>query len=128
MPEVWNTIRDYPWAPAPPAGDITSQLVAALNTHDPDQVVDLYTTNAVHITAARTVQGHPAIRAWYQSLFNDLLPNALFIRTSYSASNSAQHFTWTATSTNGTVDNGNDTIGVVDNKIAFHYSFFSISP
>jgi hypothetical protein len=127
MPDVWNTIRDYPWTPVPPAGDITSDLIAALNTHDPDQVVNLYTPNAVHITAARTIQGHAAIRAWYQSLFNDLLPNAVFIRTSNSASNTTQHFTWTATSTNGNVDNGNDTVGLIDNKIAFHYSFFTVS-
>ena len=127
IPEVWNTIRDYQWVSPPPAGDISGQLIAAMNTHDPDQVVALYSANAVHITAARTIQGHTAIRTWYQSLFTDLLPNARFIRTSYSASSPATHFTWTATSSNGTVDNGNDTIGLVDGKIAYHYSFFSIT-
>ena len=127
LPKVWETIHDYSWVEAPPFGDITGQLINALNTHDPDQVVNLYTAAAVHITAARTIQGHTAIRAWYQSLFNSLLPKATFTRTGYSGSGASRHFTWTAASANGKVENGNDTIGLLDNKIAFHYSFFTIS-
>jgi len=128
LPEVWKTIHDYQWIPYSPAGDITGQLVEALNTHDPNQVVNLYSPNAVHITAARTIQGHPAIRAWYQSLFTNLLPGATFTRTGYSGSGTSRHFTWTAASPSGKVENGNDTIGLMDNKIAYHYSFFNISP
>lgn len=127
LPEVWKTIQAYPWLPTSPAGDITGQLINAMNTHDPDQVIKLYTTNAVHITAARTIQGHPAIHTWYQALFSTLLPNAVFYRTSYTGAGASHHFNWIADSSNGKVENGNDTVGQVDDKIAYHYSFFTIS-
>jgi hypothetical protein len=125
--EVWNTIHDYPWGATPVPQDITSQYVAALNSHDPEQVVNLYTTMAVHITAARTIQGYAAIRIWYQSLFSQLLPEAVFTLTGYSGTGNSRHFTWTAVSTQGEVQNGNDTIGLNNGKIAYHYSFFMIS-
>jgi hypothetical protein len=127
LPAVWDAIRDYPWSTVPPPQDITQQLVAAYNTHDPDRVTSLYTPTAVHITAARTVQGSAAIRTWYQSLFNELLPNATFTHTGYTGTASSRHFTWTATSNAGSVRNGNDTIGLLNGKISYHYTFFTVS-
>ncbi len=127
LDEVWNTIHDYPWGTTPVPPDITTQYIAALNTHDPEQVVNLYNSTAVHVTAARTIQGHPAIRIWYQSVFNQLLPNAVFTLTGYSGSGNSRHFTWTAVSNLGSVQNGNDTIGLSNGRIAYHYSFFTIS-
>lgn len=35
--------------------------------------------------------------------------------------------TWTASSSKGDVHNGNDTIGMVDGKISYHYSDFLIN-
>lgn len=125
--DVWNTIRDYPWAPATLPSDITIRYIDALNTHNPDTVVELYNPTAVHVTAARTIQGTTAIRAWYQSLFTQLLPNAKFTLTGYSGSGSSRHFTWTAAGTQGKVENGNDTLGLVNEKISYHYSFFTIT-
>jgi len=127
LPDVWNTIRDYQWTPSPP-GDIVLQYIAALNAHNLDQVVALYNPTAVHITADRTIQGHPAIRAWYQSMFNFLLPNATFTLTGTTGNGTSRHFTWTATSSQGSVHNGNDTVGLHNDKIAYHYSFFNITP
>lgn len=125
LPEVWSAIRDYSWTQKP--GDITAQLVAALNTNDPEQILSLYAPAGVHITAARTIQGHPALRVWYQTLFDSILPNARFVLTGWSGHGSTRHFSWTATSTQGKVLNGNDTLGLSNDKIAYHYTFFSIS-
>jgi hypothetical protein len=125
--DVWNTIRDHPWTPGPTPSDITAKYIAAMNTHNPEQVVNLYNPTAVHVTAARTIQGHPAIRAWNQSLFNQLLPNAVFTLTGFSGTGGSRHFTWTAVSPLGNVQNGNDTLGLLNGKIAYHYSFFTIS-
>jgi hypothetical protein len=125
--DVWNTIRDYDWSGTPIPQDITTQYVNALNTHNPDQVVGLYNPSAVHVTAARTIQGTTAIRAWYQLVFTQLLPNASFILTGFSGTGSSRHFTWTATSPQGKVENGNDTLGLIDGRIAYHYSFFTVS-
>lgn len=126
LPAVWDAIADYPWAATPPPQDIAEAYIAALNTHDPNQVVQLYTPTAVHVNAARTVQGSTAMLSWYQTLFAQVLPNATFNLTGFSGTGSSRHLTWTAVSTTGNVQNGNDTLGLIDGKIAYHYTFFTI--
>jgi len=107
--------------------DIVEQYIAALNTREPDKVVSLYSPTAVHVTSARTVQGIEAIRAWYQYLFTTLLPGASITLTGYSGTGSSRHLTWTATSQLGNVNNGSDTFGLFNEKIAYHYTFFTLS-
>lgn len=127
--EVWQTIQDFDWeAGHIPPSDITGKYIAALNTNDPAKVVDLYTQNAVHVSTARTIQGHALIRAWYTTFLKSMLPNATFILTGYSGTGSSRHFTWNATSDRGKVTNGNDTFGLVDGKIAYHFTFFTVIP
>ena len=131
LPTIWNTIRDYRWdvapPPPPPPPDITIQYFTALNGHNPVQVASLYTPNAVHVTAARTVQGTAAIQSWYQTVFTQLLPNATFNMVSSSGSGSTRHFTWTATSSAGNVNNGSDTFGLINGQVAYHFSSFTVS-
>jgi hypothetical protein len=126
LPQLWQAVSAYPWSTTPPPADITQQFVKALNSHDPGQVVNFYAPTAVHVNSARTIQGTAAIRSWYASLFTQLLPNARFTLTSYTGTNSSRHFKWTATSSAGSVQDGNDTIGLVNGKISYHYTFFTI--
>jgi hypothetical protein len=126
--DVWNTIRDYSWeSGSPPPQDISAEYIAALNTHNADQVTDLYTSMAVHVTSTRTVQGTTAIRTWFTSLFDQILPNASFTLTGFSGTGNSRHFTWTASSPQGNVQNGNDTLGLFEGKIAYHYTFFTVT-
>jgi len=127
LPEVWDAVRDYSWATTPAAADIALQYIAALNSHDPDQIVNLYAPNAVHVNASRTVQGVEALRAWYQVLLNQYLPNATFILTGYDGTGNNRNLTWTATSPAGNVLDGNDTLGLINDRIAYHYTFFNIA-
>lgn len=128
LPEVWDTVAGYDWEGQPPEQDVTALYIAALNSHLPDSVVNLYVPAAVHVTGARTVQGQAALRVWYHALFNSLLPNAVFTLTGYTGTGNSRHFTWTAVSSNGSVLDGKDTFGLQNGRIAYHYSFFSISP
>jgi len=131
LPELWETISAYNWSPpsAPPApiADITERLVVALNTHDLDKVISLYLPDAVHITFARAVQGSQAIRDYYNNLFNQILPSGSFKLTGSTGSGNSRHLTWTATSIKGSIHNGSDSIGLLDGKIAYHYSHYSVS-
>ncbi|MCI0519232.1 MAG: nuclear transport factor 2 family protein [Chloroflexi bacterium] len=127
IPEAWDAIRDYNWSGAPAPQDITQQLIAALNKRSVDQAAALYTPTAVHITSARTVQGSAAIRAWYHNLLTQILPNAAFTLVNFTGSGSSRHFTWTATSSAGSVKNGSDTLGIMNGKIAYHYSSFKVT-
>ncbi len=128
LPGVWNTIRDYNWAAPNPIGDISKQFIQALNSHDPDKVSVLYIPDAVHVNASRTIQGLTAIHSWYDTLLNSWLPNATFIHTGYTSSATARWFTWRALSTKGNVENGSDTLGLYNGKIAYHYTSFTITP
>ncbi|OQY37394.1 MAG: hypothetical protein DRI56_00015 [Chloroflexota bacterium] len=125
--KVWRTVRDFPWkAGPPPPLDIAEAYIQALNTGASEKVVAHYAPSAVHITPGRTVQGVAAIQGWYDTLFNKVLPNATFKLTGYSGVGNSRHITWTAESTKGSVKNGNDTVGLSNGKIAYHFSYFTV--
>ncbi len=127
MQAAWSAIRDYPWGGGLVPSDIVERFMLAMNEHNPQKVVDLYAPTAAHVTATHTKTGHEAIRAWYQTLFNNVLPNANFTLSGFSGGGNSRHFTWTATSDKGTVENGNDVFGLLDGRIVYHYTFFTIT-
>jgi len=127
LPKVWEAIDAYDWGGPVTPPDIAQAYIDALNTHEPGQVLALYTDLPVHVTSARTIQGRPALENWYTGLFNTILPEAEFTLTGFSGSGSSRHLNWTAVSEAGNVYNGNDTFGLVNGKIAYHYTFFTIT-
>lgn len=127
LPDVWDAISDFPWSTPSDPVEITHEYISALNDHDLDHIVSLYTANAVHVNAARTIQGQGAIRTWYKNLIEQLLVNPAFVHVGYSGSGNSRNFTWTATSDSGMVNNGNDTLGLSNGKIAYHYTRFSVT-
>lgn len=126
LPNLWTTIRDFNWPGGVSEVDIVQRYIAALNARDPGQVVALYDPSAVHITPARTVRGETALRSWYASLFGQILPNASFTLVSYSGEGNSRYLSWTATSAAGKVEDGSDTFGLLNGKIVYHYSSFSV--
>lgn len=122
---LWTTIGAFAW-PAPPVADFPVQFIAALNTRNPDTVAALYSPTALQITSSRTIQGTDAIRAWYTTLFNQVLPNAVFTLTGSSGTGSTRHINWNCTSTKGTIQNGSDTFGLSLDKIAYHYTYYKL--
>lgn len=127
LSSVWNAIQNYPWSTVPPPKDITQQYIDALNTHDPIKVEALYNPTAVHVDALRTVQGSAALRSWFDDFFRNTLPNAVFTLTSFGGEGNSRHFTWAAKSSVGGVSNGRDTFGLVDGRIAYHFSTFTVT-
>lgn len=126
--QYYRTIRDFNWPGGPtPPKDISEHYLAALNTHDIEQLAALYREDAVHVTSARTIQGKSAIKAWYGSLFTEILPDAAFTLAGYSGTGNIRQINWTAGSSKGDVKNGSDTIGLIEGKIAYHFSEFTVS-
>ena len=126
LPEIFNKIKEYKWEPDSEV-NIGRQYIDALNTQDPDKIVDLYTDYAVHVTSRKTLQGKGAIREWYVELFNERLPNAYFSLTNTLGKGRMRHISWTANSSAGDVNFGNDTVSISNNKISYHYSFFIVT-
>ncbi len=58
------------------------------------------------------------------SIFNQALNNGAFRVTDQSGTKETRHFTWTCDSYRGHVYDGNDTIGIKDNKIVYHYTHY----
>ncbi len=125
LPELWQAISDYQWPLEIPQGDILDRYFAALNAHDPAVLSQLYISNAVHVTPDRTVQGRENIQAWYKDLFQRL-PEAVFTIGEQSGEVGSRHFSWTAESPKGTIRNGQDSFGLVNGLIAYHYTYFKI--
>jgi SnoaL-like domain len=128
LPGVWDTIQQYKWREKDEPKDICVRLMEAINAHNVDEIMSLYTLPAVHINGVRTTQGFDALRSWYTQLFNQVLPNGNFVIGSYNGKGSSRHMTWTATSPKAVVRNGSDTFGLVKGKISYHYSFFNVTP
>ncbi len=126
--EVWNLIAEYNWnTDSELLKDITEKYIEALNTLDVEKIIGLYHDRAVHVTSARTVSGKPAIKAWFESFLGQLLPKAKFTHTGFSGTGNSRHFTWKAVSNQNKVLDGNDTFGLIDGKITYHYTFFTIT-
>jgi hypothetical protein len=125
LPGMWDAIQDYTWEQTPTQTDICERYINALNTHKPNQVTKLYHPNAIHVTGSRTIQGSGALNSWYSSFFNQELPSAVFSLSGYSGKGASRHFTWTAVSKRGRVLNGSDTFGLVNDKIAYHFTYYA---
>lgn len=124
---LWDALSSHDW-PAPgqePLG-ITVRFLDALNSHDPVKVAALYAQKGMHVSASRTRQGTEAILRWYNSLLRETLPNASFAITGSSQKDNIHTITWTAESPKGRVLDGKDSLGVKDEKIAYHYTYFTV--
>jgi len=128
LPDVWDEIANYDWPSEPREMDIVEEYFAHLNSGDPLNPTTLYSLNGVHSSPSETVQGPEELLAWYHTFLTTTLPNATFVLTGFSGTGSSRNLTWTATSDNGQVLNGNDTLGLKDGKIAYHYTFFNVTP
>ncbi|MBN2550825.1 MAG: nuclear transport factor 2 family protein [Anaerolineales bacterium] len=127
LPDIWNAIRDFPWPFDDSDLDIVLRYMAALNSHDVERVLALYNDNAVHVLSSRTLQGTDQLRWWYNDLFTRVLPEASFTLIESQGEASTRHFTWSAISSRGQVENGADSFGLVGEKITYHYSHFSVT-
>jgi len=129
-PEPAKTPAGTPSTPTPTpgasSGDILVPYFEALNNGDADALVALYQPNAAHVTAKRTVIGTQAIRDFYTDLFNQL-PGAVFSAMDTSGQPPTRIFSWTASNGQNMINDGNDTLGLREGKIQYHYTRFTVS-
>jgi len=128
LQDVWATMSAFSWENGTTTLDIVDQWINAMNSHNAATVAALYTGIALHISRANTVQGSTGIQAYYTNLFTSVLPGATFQLTGIGGTGASRHFTWTATASNGKkVQNGSDSIGLINGKIAYHYTHFDVT-
>ena len=130
LPTQWNTIYNYKWpgdTTTPPPTDVLDKYMYAMNHVDLAMLLEIYAENAVRVTSEKTVQGNWNIRQSLGSLLTNSLNDGVFKVTSSTKTETTRHFTWTADSWRGKVNDGSDTIGLQDGKIVYHYSHYSIT-
>jgi hypothetical protein len=127
--KLWDPVANFPWQVGTDyVPDMSIRLVDALNSGDPIKVAALYDKESVHVTAQRTIKGRPAILNWYNELLSLKLPGSRFQVTGRSQKDNIRTVTWAADSKLGRVLDGKDSIGVKNNKILYHYSYFTVQP
>jgi len=124
---LWNAMADFDWPASAPVADMPERLIGRMNEHDPVFVSGLYADRAAHVTGERTIVGKDPVQQWYQSLFTNILPNAQFEVMGKSGEGRTRHFMWRATSEQGVVMDGNDTLGLIDGRIQYHYTYFTVN-
>jgi hypothetical protein len=124
--DLWAAVAAFEWPTEPPVADMPERLVGRLNEGDGNLVADLYAENAAHVTGERMVFSRSAIADWYRQLLGELLPAGEFQVTGKAGSGSTRHYTWSARSPRGQVLDGNDTLGLREERIQFHFSYFTI--
>ncbi len=123
-PDLWNAIANYDWPLAEAQSlDVAEQYWNALLNKDLDALAALYHDNAVFITAGHAAQGPAEIRAQAKA-FLDSLPNAEFTKIELRPEDNVRFLHWSATTENGHIAGGLDTIGVRAGKIQYHSSSY----
>mgnify|MGYP000931125805 FL=1 len=123
MPEYWNLVRDYPYEPQKQEeATLPEKYIRAMNTKDPDKVLNFYAENAVHIRPDAAVQGKQAIRKSIDTQMQNLSKAGITL-VNQSKMKKIYHFVWEGTNKYGTSIQGRDTVGLVDQRISYHYSF-----
>lgn len=125
--DLWNAVAEFEWPLPTQTSDVPEKLIGALNRGDVGGAASLYHERAAHVTGERTVVGRSAVAEWYQTMLDQLLPNARFALTGKCGRDNSRHFTWNATSPSGTVSDGSDTLGLIQGKILYHYTFFTVN-
>lgn len=138
LPELWQTMSAHIFSPKqPPQPDPVPTPPAPSNLLDPifkalaarslDDLLPLYYPDAIHVSNQGVIKGEQALRAWYQDLWTRQLPDAAFTFVSApSLIPGFYRFTWKAQSGAAAVDNGSDSLGILDGKIAVHYTQYHV--
>lgn len=127
--DLWNTVSTYDWQTG--ASDLENdaliqRLFAALNAADLAELGRVYAANSAHVMADRTIFGVGSIVAWYQSLLTNKLPGAVFTLTALTGAGNSRTAKWTALSSRGQVQDGEDNFGILNGQIVYHAAHFTI--
>lgn len=123
LPHIWDTIASFEWPGSTnPPLDIIESLVNAWNERNISTIINLYTSDAIHINANRTLQGHTALKSWLNEFLNLDYKDAVFEIVELSGEDPTRYFNWEVALSDGTIKTGSDTVGISNGKIVYHYS------
>jgi hypothetical protein len=121
-PQFWELVKSYAYDTPIQQASFPERYVNALNSGDPNNVIDFYADDAVHIHSDGAVQGRGAILKIIDSLMKNF-SNINVALLSQSHKNNFYNFDWNAASNEDTRLEGRNTVGISNGKIKFHYAY-----
>ncbi len=120
---LWDAVKNFAWPTTQTPPDIAQRFIDALNASDLAALVRLYHLNAGHVTARRTIIGPEDLSKWYLDLLKNKLAGAKFTLLETSGKGNARRIKWAATgpAPAGKVADGDDTLGLREGLIQYHY-------
>ncbi len=128
--DLWDAAAAFPWLAGTGSQDVegpVNRYFEALNSASLDRVLACYMTNAALVTPDRTRVGRTALAEWFTGFLADLR-GATFTVHSVSGTGNTRHLTWTARSNRAQILDGEDTFGVLEGVIVYHFSHFTLTP
>jgi len=123
LPLIWETIANYEWPNAPnPEKSLVEQYIESLNQLDAGVILNLYADDAVHINAARTIQGKISINNYYLDYFSTIPTSSSFHLLSDTGNDETRHIDWDLRNGGTKISHGTETFGISKQKIIYHYS------
>jgi len=121
LPKYWELVKNYRYEKAETGSNFLSQYFTALNTNNPDKVLKFYHNNAVFISTGSAMVGKKAIREWLEGLMKEN-QGRKFTLLQENVERQIHNFRWQLQNIDGSLTEGRDTMGVIDNTIRYHYS------
>jgi hypothetical protein len=129
--DLWEVAASFDWTTGvadEPGADPVGAYIEALNSGDPGRVLGLYHDDAGHVTAARTLVGREELGQWYDELLGQKLNGAVFSVVETAGQGNSRHFRWRAAGPTGEIVDGDDTLGLLDGRVQYHYTSFTFNP
>ncbi|HUN22397.1 MAG TPA: nuclear transport factor 2 family protein [Anaerolineales bacterium] len=142
--DLWDAVANFSWAVSTPPEtrpteptipnlpvpanieELLKRYLKALNEKNVDLLLSLYHENAGLVAGQKLIIGRQALRTWFEHFLFNLLPNGAYNVGLPRGADVAWSFRWTCNSTAGQVQKGNDTLGLRDGLIQYHFMSFIV--
>jgi hypothetical protein len=128
--DLWEAAAKFEWTgtrSAGPGSELPMLYIEALNSGDVRQVLALYHANAGHVTDKHFILGQHDLAGWFETLTREIVPHGRFQLLSTSGMGNSSYFRWTASAAQGEILDGEDTLGLLDGRIQYHYTSFTVT-
>lgn len=123
--DLWQAVKKVKLAANSSIDPVIKDYFDALNSGDIELVKSCYLGDAVRIANKKSVTGYTSIADQVDDFLHQL-PDARFTVASITAAQNSRTVRWSARSNAGAVEDGSDSIGLIDGRIAYHASTYTI--
>lgn len=125
LPQLWNTIAQFSPITNQTNDIFAETLINYYSNSSGYKLLNLYNDDAVMVLADKTIKGKTAILNYYFNFYK-LYPSGKYYLLGCNKNSNSYTINWRADLTTRKLENGLDTVGMRNGKIAYHYRSFSL--